>query len=551
MKRGQVTSTGLFFACMIISVIFAVTIGVRAQDEPTPSETSSVSTQYGVFVNTIGRHLVDFRTMTEMVEGVNAIGFNCIIPIVRESGTVFYISNIERISGKVAAAFTDPLRALITQAQFPSASTTPVLQVYPALEILHVHNGKIDPFPAPNSVVTQREEWLSLVYGGEKTDESRLYMLDPALLQVQMYIKELVKELVNNYTIDGLFISDLYYPGKAWGYNPEAIRIFQQESGMTETPSPDNEGWADFRRERLTRLLREIVSAARETKPDLPIILAVEAIGAAPASLEDFKNSEVYTTHFQDWVSWAEEGLVDIICVQNYWREYAEADFFKGWLTFVKSLEIKSETWIAVSGKLNFTNDILEQIRAARTIEPKAIILDNFRTPSRDNKELALNSLKQTKFATEEQIFMRYREDLKDFLTPVAPTPVPTAEELTTPTAAISPEAMPVTIMETLPTSPTEITIIQPVSLPEEEEGETTPTLAITDVPTTTPTPVTLENLLPMTGSAVEWDTIYLKNGNVIRGRVVDRINEQVIIDTSEGLKLNLNESEVQKIEKP
>lgn len=531
--------------------IFMYTGLTASWSQITSSEEITTPTKkitYGILINTQGRNYMDASASAELMKTIRMAGFDFLIPQVREYGTVYYISVIEPRSEKIAVDFLDPLSELITLSHFPSPATEKILQIYPWLDILKVHNGKIQLFPTPESVAVKHPEWLSLTYGGKNTDESRCLYLDPALPEVGIYLEGLIKEVVGKYNIEGIYLDSISYPANIWGYNPEVIKLFKQETGSQETPSPDNPEWSEWRRAKLSTLLRRLSAAAKSVKPEIKVIAAVEVEGQAPGSEEEFKLSPVYSERLQDWLSWAKEGIVDVICLKNYWRDYSEAEKFKGWLRFINQMNSKSAFWVAVSGKLNFTDDIIGQMREAQTYQPDAIVLDNYYQPSRDNKDLLFSSLKRTVFIQPKPIIPTFvPPELRPTETPATPaittTPVPSAP-LTSPTVHTIPLE---TVTPSLPTTPVVTTVTTPIA-----EITTSPVVVATPIltpsPAPTPTPTPSVSLL-ISPTPVKWETIYLTNGNIIKGRIIDRINEQVIVETSDGLKLNLLESEIEKVE--
>lgn len=518
-----------------------------AQELTSPSLTEEIKIAYGIVVNPEGRNYVNHTVTQNMITEVRQTGFNFIVPQVREDGYVYYLSQIEPRSLKIALDYIDPLQDMLLLAHSTSLTEDPVIEVYPALEILTVHRSKVEPVPGATSLIKKRPELLSLNYSNDMADSTGLYILDPALPAVQIYLEELIKELVRKYDIKGIYLTDVYYPASTWGYNAEALKLYQQETGSQEKPLPDDSEWKNWRRKKLTQLLRRLEAAVKMEKPDVKVIVEVEVKGTAPKNKDDFKSSIPYKEYLQDWVTWAESGITNVICLKNHWREYAEAEHFTNWLKFVKSLNSKSEIWVSLTGSVNFTDDIIEQLRRTRMFAPQAIILDNYRQPTRDNRALLFSTLKRTAFSRKEVLVKRFAIE--------TPTPLPTEkppapeEILTSPTLQITAE-----IHLTSPTIP-QVEIIEatttptlPVISPLPLEQISSPTLNIVPTPSPLPpTPLPTLTPLPIT-TPVQWDTIILKNGNIIRGKVIETINYFVSVETEDGLKLNINEADIERI---
>ncbi len=219
-------------------------------------------------------------------------------------------------------------------------------------------------------------------------------------------------------------------------------------------------------------------------------------------------------------------------------------------------MQSESSCWVGIAGKVNFTDDILEQYRRARTISPQAILLDNYRTPCREGRNVLFNAVQRTNFGGVSPEYKRLSSRIEPFTpvttpTPVMETPTLEIEEATTPTATMEMEIT--TTPEVTETTPTLSPTPPPSSREPTEEPEpmmeTEPAEEeVSEAQELTPTPSGLSLIQP---TPTEWDIIYLTNGNIIRGKVVDRVKGQVIVETDTGLKLNMKESAIERITEP
>lgn len=138
-------------------------------------------------------------------------------------------------------------------------------------------------------------------------------------------------ELVETYpSLDGLHLDYIRHPGALplipgsrfgvgldFGYGPASQKRFQQETGLAgpfrdpENPDPtrlvNQNAWDDWRRQKVTDLVREIGTATRALNPDL-------ILSAAVNSYVD----RAYLSLSQDWLRWLEDGYIDLALPMAY-----------------------------------------------------------------------------------------------------------------------------------------------------------------------------------------------------------------------------------------
>jgi uncharacterized lipoprotein YddW (UPF0748 family) len=162
--------------------------------------------------------------------------------------------------------------------------------------------------------------------------------LDPAAPGVAPRLAETFAELVSRYPeLDGIHLDYIRYPGVLpfapgsrfgvgldLGHGPKSRERFLAETGLRAPRPPDQLGnanrWDEWRREKVTELVRAIRDAARYVKPDIQVSAAVWAF-----------SDRAYLSIGQDWRRWLEEGLVEFAVPMAYtldgrlFRYHAEA----------------------------------------------------------------------------------------------------------------------------------------------------------------------------------------------------------------------------------
>ncbi|MCB2155374.1 family 10 glycosylhydrolase [bacterium] len=332
-----------------------------------------------VFGNGPGMHSA--TEIQALMDTVARTHMNRIYPEVRGVDGVFYISKAEKLASGVAPSLPDPIsmlnRAALLEADEPIA-VWPVITVFPA------YNAVYGNRPPSWSILGRFPGAVGMNAAGDKRTSDSMMLADPLNPAAQDYLLGIMLEFVNRYKPEGIVLKDFAYPDPTWGYNEETIADFRRRVGGSGPPPPDNLVWTAYRRQGLTDYLDRVCRTLRQAHPSLKIGIMAHAEGSAPQSWEQWTNSAPYARHFQDWVRWAESGLVDEIVLINLRNQYREEDQFLAWLDFARRHAYDTEIVTAVSGESNFTPDVLKQIRLARA-RGAGIVLWDYAHPTRDD----------------------------------------------------------------------------------------------------------------------------------------------------------------------
>jgi len=238
------------------------------------------------------------------------IGMNAIFLQVRPAGDAIYPSNIfpwskylTGVQGQAPANNWDPLRYWIDGAHSRGMELHAWINPY---RVTHAVSNIADVNRlAPNNPARINPR-IARVHG-------RTLTLDPGMPEARRLIVDGVVELLTNYNIDGIHFDDYFYPGR--DFNDAA------------TFAAHGAGWNsihDWRREQVNILVRETQQAVREIRPEVrfgisPFAIwqnrtANQPLGSNTRGFESFH--EIYS----DSRRWVQEGWVDYIIPQIYWR---------------------------------------------------------------------------------------------------------------------------------------------------------------------------------------------------------------------------------------
>ena len=533
--------------------------------------------QKAIFVDAVGPELSAHTYAEECVNKVRETGFDTIILQARSLGEIFYSSVLEPRSTRINSGYPDPLLDYILMCHATGLETRPI-KVMAWINPFQAHDGQIKILPPVGNIIQRHPGWIMENNLGEKTDQKRVYYVDPGNPAVQNYITGMIVELVRKYNIDALLLDEFRYPvdGLNWGYSPQALAAYFADTGLSEKPLPHDPRFCDWRRRQLTLLLQKIRKSVHEIKPDLDIYVGAVACGEAPKSAKDFKNTHAYSLVFQNWLDWMEKNLVDGLVLYNYKQDPQQEGEFSDWIDFVSQATDKDRIICAIGGFFNFNDAVLKQMRNVREKGLAGLALYCYRAPSQDNPDLLLASLSSTVFS--ENLFGFRRSGITyERPKPIQPSPTP---EPTTPTLSLvdtttatvqmveaTPEPTPVpVVVPSLPGLPAlpdlaalitptpEVTEVPPTPTAREDESDFTgtgePEKRIVPVatpgsrqPTATPTP------FPVI-SGTKWDTIHLKNGSTMKGKILEEMEGKVTIKTSKGFLLTFPIEDVEKVVK-
>ena len=102
-------------------------------------------------------------------------------------------------------------------------------------------------------------------------------------------------------------------------------------------PSEQDPARGSFVRDQVTALVRKVYAMASAVNPKIQISAATIAWGDGPQTFQDwFEKSAPMNRVFQDWVSWMEEGILDLNCTMTYFNEAKHPDYFRHWTDWVK-----------------------------------------------------------------------------------------------------------------------------------------------------------------------------------------------------------------------
>lgn len=276
----------------------------------------------GMWISAWQAGLLTPEQIDESIRMAKIANLNALIVQVRKAGDAYYKSDYEPVAENIEPDF-DALEYIIEKAHAAG------LEVHAWLNTYKIWQGRVDPI-SPDHLFNSRKEWLNKGIAGDYS-KSGQYALDPGIPEVQEHVYKVYMDVVRKYDIDGIHFDYVRYWDNVYGYSDLAVARFNKETGRSGIPEPTNPAWMQWRRDRVTDLVRQIYEGVQKTKPHVKVTAAVVC---SQKCTPEFKDSHPYNRLLQDWERWLKEGIIDAVIPMNYKSERnpEDAQLFREWI---------------------------------------------------------------------------------------------------------------------------------------------------------------------------------------------------------------------------
>lgn len=213
----------------------------------------------GVGLTQLTPNLRFFPNNTEAaIEYLSQFNFNTLYPSLWNQGQTPYPSTLLQQLTGLAQPSDDPLAELLQACRRKR------------LCIMGWWQGGLK-LPAKSPLLENRRHWIATRQDGNGQfgmGESSYVWLNPFHPEVQAFILDLVEEMVREYEIQGIQLDSSFCPPVELGYDAVTTKLYQQDHGGKRPPSnPQDPHWVNWRRDRLTDLLKQISARIKKEKP--------------------------------------------------------------------------------------------------------------------------------------------------------------------------------------------------------------------------------------------------------------------------------------------
>ncbi len=378
--------------CLIALLLVASTNLVLAQSEP--------AAEYRAYwVETFNSPFATLTDVERIVDAAVQSNANALFMQVRRRGDAWYLDAAEPITEQPGFGQPDargrptfdPLRYLIEQAHARSIEVHAFVivgSIYREDPAVRLPRDPSHVFlqhfwdSAANAPYKDARQWATRALPhnvtGTSHDGQRFgveWYLDLGHPDAATYTINVLRHLVHRYELDGIHLDRIRYPeapidpgqGINVGYNATSVARFNARYARTGNPATTEALWHDWRREQVTSFVRRLYLNAKSIRPAIRVSAALIAFSSGPAANGGFERTEPYWRVFQDWESWSEEGILDLVAPMAYKREHVAAQQaqFDDWMRFTVKLA-RDSGLLSVIGLGAYINSIEGTLRQAR-----------------------------------------------------------------------------------------------------------------------------------------------------------------------------------------
>jgi uncharacterized lipoprotein YddW (UPF0748 family) len=362
---------------------FAFLVLVALLLQPAAPQARAAESELRAFwVDAFGEGIFNEAEIDKLIAQAKLANFNTLVVQVGRRGDCFCNrAAMPRTQAFIAPLPYDPLQSLITKAHAAG------IKVHAWIITTAIWNSLTPPLN-PNHVFNQHgptktgaDNWLMLRYDGANRAGAD-YLLDPGHPDAAEYIVRMYTSVAQNYDVDGLNFDRVRYPDQnlaaypgisAWGYNPVAVARFQQLTGRTDMPRPDDAQWMQWRRDQVTNIVRKVYVETYAINPNIAMSADTITYSYGPQTQGGWEQTRTYREVLQDWRGWMEEGILDLNIPMNYKREHLTVEgndqrrMYLEWNEFARDHHYSRQVAIGAAIYLNFVENSVTQVRKALT----------------------------------------------------------------------------------------------------------------------------------------------------------------------------------------
>lgn len=254
---------------------------------------------------------VQQRELQSLLDSLQALNVNTVLLQTRLRGDVIYPSDYEPFSAVLTGVVGkhpgyDPLAFAVEECHKRGMQLHAWIVTLPLGKVDHLRRlGR-------RSLRYKRPE-LCRHHKGQ-------WYMEPGAPGTSAYLCDIVSEIVRNYNVDGIHLDYIRYPDRSAGYS-DADLFRRYGRGKT---------LADWRRDNITRIVRDIYSRVKDIKPWV-------RVSCAPlGKYDDLSAYSSYgwnarSTVYQDARLWVQEGIMDILFPMLYFPDNHFYPFVRDW----------------------------------------------------------------------------------------------------------------------------------------------------------------------------------------------------------------------------
>jgi uncharacterized lipoprotein YddW (UPF0748 family) len=299
---------------LLLLIAIAVTAGITASaDEAQKREMRSawIATVYRIdWPTSVNNAAAQKNELNAYLDNLQAQNFNAIFLQVRTMCDAFYQSSYEPWSSYLTG----------TRGKYPGYDPLAY-----AVEQCHARgiqcHAWVNPYRWSTGTDWDTEQDQQLKESGMLLTYNSKTILNPGLPETRERIVNVIREIITNYDVDGVVFDDYFYPDNIPTNSSAPDYNLWNDSGVDMT-------FADWRRNNVNMMVRDVYNMIQNTKPEV-------RFGISPAGVAGTASTSAgahgvtpcptgsdwqYNGIFSDPLAWLEQGTIDYISPQLYWK---------------------------------------------------------------------------------------------------------------------------------------------------------------------------------------------------------------------------------------
>jgi uncharacterized lipoprotein YddW (UPF0748 family) len=304
------------FLC-VVALLLCAPAPARAQDETR-----------AVWV--VRYSLTSIGSVDRVVEVATQMNQNTLLVQVRGRGDAYYPSEIVPRAEELGSTPRDydPLTRMIERAHAQGLEVQAWINVYlvwsagrPPSSALHVVNAHPDWI----AVRADGRKLVEMVPEEFQEEQVEGMYLAPGNPEVRRHLRDVVREIVTHYHVDGIHLDYVRNPEPDVGFDPGTRTAFMREFAVDPRAfagTPDSalaarigdEGIADLRARWMQWQRDQVTAFVRDVRNDLDLINPHLKLTAAVIA----DQTAALNRYLQDWPRWLREGIIDAAIPMAY-----------------------------------------------------------------------------------------------------------------------------------------------------------------------------------------------------------------------------------------
>jgi uncharacterized lipoprotein YddW (UPF0748 family) len=246
--------------------------------------------------------------LINLLNRMQELNLNALVLQIRPNGDAFYASEIEPWSswltgtqGQPPAPYYDPLTFAIEEAHKRNIELHAWFNPYRA----KLTDKEKSPFAA-NHMAVQYPQY-TYRYGN-------LIWMDPGVKEIQDRTYNVIMDVVQRYDVDGIHLDDYFYPYPQSGINFPDNNTYAAYRASGGTLSLSN-----WRRQNVNQMIQRLDAGIKSIKPYVKFGISPFGI-YRPGKAPGIVGMDQYEALYADVKLWLEQGWVDYLAPQLYWK---------------------------------------------------------------------------------------------------------------------------------------------------------------------------------------------------------------------------------------